>query len=88
VGHHEITGITYVIYFGFLFFFTDHSCFTYSMSAIDLYCSIDKVKGVDGKDWVALVFDGKYLPHSEQVSCYCYLILIVTCRKLKLKNKK
>ncbi|KAL6284946.1 hypothetical protein ACE6H2_015875 [Prunus campanulata] len=40
--------------------------FLQSMSAIDFYCSIDKVKGVDGKDRVALVFDGKYLPHSEQ----------------------
>ncbi|PQQ15047.1 cyanate hydratase [Prunus yedoensis var. nudiflora] len=38
------------------------------MSAIDFYCSVDKVKGVDGKDRVALVFDGKYLPHSEQKS--------------------
>lgn len=38
------------------------------MSAIDFYCSVDKVKGVDGKDRVVLTFDGKYLPHSEQVS--------------------
>ncbi|KAL6292289.1 hypothetical protein ACE6H2_000431 [Prunus campanulata] len=38
------------------------------MSAIDFYCSVDKVKGVDGKDRIALVFDGKYLPHSEQKS--------------------
>ncbi|CAL8990077.1 PREDICTED: cyanase [Prunus dulcis] len=38
------------------------------MSAIDFYCSVDKVKGVDGKDRVAIVFDGKYLPHSEQKS--------------------
>ncbi|CAJ2673869.1 unnamed protein product [Trifolium pratense] len=36
------------------------------MSAIDFYCSVDKVKGVDGKDRVVLTFDGKYLPHSEQ----------------------
>lgn len=39
------------------------------MSAIDFYCSVDKVKGVDGKDRVVLTFDGKYLPHTEQVSC-------------------
>ncbi|XP_021826510.1 uncharacterized protein LOC110767311 isoform X2 [Prunus avium] len=45
---------------------TAHSCFTYSMSAIDFYYLVDKVKGVDGKDRVALVFDGKYLPHSKQ----------------------
>ncbi|XP_074282261.1 cyanate hydratase-like [Silene latifolia] len=36
------------------------------MSAIDFYCSVDKVKGVDGKDRVVVTFDGKYLPHSEQ----------------------
>ncbi|XP_058094762.1 cyanate hydratase [Magnolia sinica] len=35
------------------------------MSAIDFYCSVDKVKGVDGKDRVVLTFDGKYLPHTE-----------------------
>ncbi|MBA0714030.1 hypothetical protein Golax_013026 [Gossypium laxum] len=39
------------------------------MSAIDFYCSVDKVKGVDGKDRVVVTFDGKYLPYSEQVSC-------------------
>lgn len=38
------------------------------MSAIDFYCSVDKVKGVDGKDRVVMTFDGKYLPYSEQVS--------------------
>ncbi|XP_061340710.1 cyanate hydratase [Gastrolobium bilobum] len=38
------------------------------MSAIDFYCSVDKVKGVDGKDRVLLTFDGKYLPHTEQKS--------------------
>ncbi|XP_030463996.1 cyanate hydratase isoform X2 [Syzygium oleosum] len=38
------------------------------MSAIDFYCSVDKVKGVDGKDRVLLTFDGKYLPHTEQIS--------------------
>ncbi|XP_024018477.1 cyanate hydratase isoform X1 [Morus notabilis] len=38
------------------------------MSAIDFYCSVDKVKGVDGKDRVVVTFDGKYLPYSEQKS--------------------
>lgn len=37
------------------------------MSAIDFYCSVDKVKGVDGKDRVVVTFDGKYLPYTEQV---------------------
>ncbi|CAK9150990.1 unnamed protein product [Ilex paraguariensis] len=36
------------------------------MSAIDFFCSVDKIKGVDGKDRVVLTFDGKYLPHTEQ----------------------
>ncbi|KHG12234.1 Cyanate hydratase [Gossypium arboreum] len=36
------------------------------MSAIDFYCSVDKVKGVDGKDRVVVTLDGKYLPYSEQ----------------------
>ncbi|KAH7662744.1 Cyanase protein [Dioscorea alata] len=36
------------------------------MSAIDFYCSVDKIQGVDGKDRVVVTFDGKYLPHSEQ----------------------
>lgn len=39
------------------------------MSAIDFYCSVDKVKGVDGKDRAVVTFDGKYLPYTEQVSC-------------------
>ncbi|XP_027118866.1 cyanate hydratase isoform X2 [Coffea arabica] len=38
------------------------------MSAIDFYCSVDKIKGVDGKERVVVTFDGKYLPHSEQKS--------------------
>ncbi|XP_062167195.1 cyanate hydratase [Alnus glutinosa] len=38
------------------------------MSAIDFFCSVDKIKGVDGKDRVVLTFDGKYLPHTEQKS--------------------
>ncbi|KVI00385.1 Cyanate hydratase [Cynara cardunculus var. scolymus] len=37
----------------------------YRMSAIDFFCAVDKVKGVDGKDRVVLTFDGKYLPHTE-----------------------
>ncbi|XP_058202057.1 cyanate hydratase isoform X1 [Rhododendron vialii] len=41
------------------------------MSAIDFYCSVDKVKGVDGKDRVVLTFDGKYLPYTEQASDIC-----------------
>ncbi|KAH7856598.1 hypothetical protein Vadar_003358 [Vaccinium darrowii] len=36
------------------------------MSAIDFYCSVDKVKGVDGKDRAVVTFDGKYLPYTEQ----------------------
>ncbi|KAH7522045.1 hypothetical protein FEM48_Zijuj07G0096200 [Ziziphus jujuba var. spinosa] len=36
------------------------------MSAIDFYCSVDKVKGADGKDRVVVTFDGKYLPYTEQ----------------------
>ncbi|KAM7258643.1 hypothetical protein ACFE04_014384 [Oxalis oulophora] len=35
------------------------------MSAIDFFCSVDKVKGVDGKDRVVVTFDGKFLPHTE-----------------------
>ncbi|KAK3157760.1 hypothetical protein QOZ80_2AG0127590 [Eleusine coracana subsp. coracana] len=38
------------------------------MSAIDFYCSVDKVKGADGKDRVVVTFDGKYLPYTEQKS--------------------
>ncbi|RAL54543.1 unnamed protein product [Cuscuta campestris] len=38
------------------------------MSAIDFYCSVDKVKGVDGKDRVVVTFNGKYLPYTEQKS--------------------
>ncbi|KAF8015819.1 hypothetical protein BT93_H1381 [Corymbia citriodora subsp. variegata] len=38
------------------------------MSAIDFYCSVDKVKGVDGKDRAVVTFDGKYLPYTEQKS--------------------
>ncbi|KAJ3682379.1 hypothetical protein LUZ60_014952 [Juncus effusus] len=38
------------------------------MSGIDFYCSVDKVKGVDGNNRVVVTFDGKYLPYSEQRS--------------------
>ncbi|KAL8481083.1 hypothetical protein ACS0TY_027029 [Phlomoides rotata] len=38
------------------------------MSAIDFYCSVDKVKGADGKDRAVVTFDGKYLPYTEQVT--------------------
>ncbi|PWA50050.1 hypothetical protein CTI12_AA476130 [Artemisia annua] len=38
------------------------------LSAIDIFCSVDKVKGIDGKDSVVLTFDGKDLPHTDQVS--------------------
>lgn len=38
-----------------------------SMSAIDFYCSVKKVKDKDGKDRVVITFDGKYLPYAEQV---------------------
>ncbi|VAH04176.1 unnamed protein product [Triticum turgidum subsp. durum] len=36
------------------------------MSAIDFYCSVDKIQGADGKDRVVVTFDGKYLPYTEQ----------------------
>ena len=45
----------------------------FSMSAIDFFCSVDKIKGVDGMDRVVLTFDGKYLPHTEQVSFLFYI---------------
>lgn len=38
------------------------------MSAIDFYCSVDKIQGADGKDRVVVTFDGKYLPYTEQRS--------------------
>uniref|UniRef100_A0A452YDI3 Cyanate lyase C-terminal domain-containing protein n=1 Tax=Aegilops tauschii subsp. strangulata TaxID=200361 RepID=A0A452YDI3_AEGTS len=40
-------------------------------SAIDFYCSVDKIQGADGKDRVVVTFDGKYLPYTEQV-CYFF----------------
>ncbi|KAL4190479.1 hypothetical protein AMTRI_Chr07g75850 [Amborella trichopoda] len=36
------------------------------MSAIDFYCSIEKMKAPNGSDRVVITFDGKYLPHVEQ----------------------
>jgi len=48
------------------------------MSAIDFYCSVDKVQGVDGKDRVVVTFDGKYLPYSEQVSHVLMLLYHVS----------
>jgi|AraCvinosormetaG_1042628.scaffolds.fasta_scaffold18881_1 hypothetical protein len=44
----------------------------FSMSAIDFYCSVDKIKGVDGNNRVVVTLDGKYLSHSEQVSLSFY----------------
>jgi len=29
------------------------------MSTIDFYCSVDKLKGIDGKDRVVIILDGK-----------------------------
>lgn len=48
-----------------------------SMSAIDFYCSVDKVKGMDGKDRAVITFDGKYLPYTEQVRSI--LLYTLTC---------
>ncbi|KAH6556323.1 hypothetical protein KP509_1Z187900 [Ceratopteris richardii] len=36
------------------------------MSAVGFYCSVEKVKGKDGEDRVAVVFNGKFLPHVVQ----------------------
>ena len=36
------------------------------MSAIGFYCTVEKVKGKDGEDRVAVVFNGKFLPHTVQ----------------------
>ncbi|XP_073282658.1 cyanate hydratase-like isoform X1 [Primulina huaijiensis] len=51
------------------------------MSAIDFYCSVDKIKGVDGKDRVVLTFDGKYLPHTEHRTEH------MVSRTRKIKNQ-
>lgn len=47
-----------------------YPCPCCSMSAIDFYCSVDKVQGADGKDRVVVTFDGKYLPYTEQVCVF------------------
>ncbi|OWM70512.1 hypothetical protein CDL15_Pgr011988 [Punica granatum] len=47
------------------------------MSAIDFYCSVDKVKGVDGKERVVVTFDGKYLPYTEQKQRHKVVIVAV-----------
>jgi len=36
------------------------------MSAIDMYATVEKVKGSQGEDRVLLTFNGKFLPHVEQ----------------------
>lgn len=38
------------------------------MSAIDMYCTVDKVKGKHGEDRVVITMNGKFLPHVEQKS--------------------
>ncbi|PRW33314.1 cyanate hydratase [Chlorella sorokiniana] len=36
------------------------------MSAIDFYCTVDKIKGKHGEDRAVITFNGKFLPHVEQ----------------------
>ncbi|KAL4440026.1 hypothetical protein ABPG75_003027 [Micractinium tetrahymenae] len=36
------------------------------MSAIDFYCTVDKVQGKQGENRVVITFNGKFLPHVEQ----------------------
>ncbi|KAL4423450.1 hypothetical protein ABPG77_005402 [Micractinium sp. CCAP 211/92] len=38
------------------------------MSAIDFYCTVDKVQGKHGENRVVITFNGKFLPHVEQLS--------------------
>ncbi|GAB4823727.1 hypothetical protein N2152v2_010773 [Parachlorella kessleri] len=38
------------------------------MSAIDFYCTVGKIKGAGGEDRVLLTFNGKFLPHVEQLA--------------------
>eukprot|EP00899_Mesostigma_viride_P014152 jgi/Mesvir1/22738/Mv14141-RA.1 len=38
------------------------------MSAIDFYVDVNKVTGTKGEDRVVITFNGKYLPHIEQVA--------------------
>ncbi|XP_020963160.1 cyanate hydratase-like isoform X1 [Arachis ipaensis] len=57
-------------------------------SAIDFYCSVDKVKGVDGKDRVVLTFDGKFLPYSEQPQECLTLLTAILMSKLSHCEQK
>jgi hypothetical protein len=52
------------------------------MSAIDFYCSVDKVQGADGKTRVVVTFDGKYLPYTEQV-CYFFEVFLICSVRLE-----
>eukprot|EP00850_Spirogloea_muscicola_P014926 SM000110S18933 [mRNA] locus=s110:325631:327116:- [translate_table: standard] len=36
------------------------------MSAIDFFCTMDKIKGKHGEDRCLISFNGKFLPHTEQ----------------------
>lgn len=36
------------------------------MSAIDMYATVEKVKGSQGEDRVLVTLNGKFLPHVEQ----------------------
>jgi hypothetical protein len=36
------------------------------MSAIDMYATVEKVKGSQGEDRVLITLNGKFLPHVEQ----------------------
>lgn len=38
------------------------------MSAIDVFITVDKVKGKSGEDRVVLTLNGKFLPHVEQLT--------------------
>ncbi|KAL0349058.1 UNVERIFIED_CONTAM: Cyanate hydratase [Sesamum angustifolium] len=59
------------------------------MSAIDFYCSVEKVKGVDGKDRAVVTFDGKYLPYTEQVGTpSCNTPWIIIFKELQSCEKK
>jgi len=37
------------------------------MSAIDVYVTVEVVKGVHGEDRVIIQYNGKFLPHVEQL---------------------
>jgi hypothetical protein len=66
--------IVYLIYY----FSNTSNC---SMSAIDFYCSVDKVEGADGKTRVVVTFVGKYLPYTEQV-CYFFRVFLICSVRL------